>query len=117
MRNRGWRRKKDFYKAIRKRKIDLQVNSWDFTVYNNPIKPNYYHPNYKPKYGIYDNIHQYGKNKIHCSCSMCSAKTRNKGNRRLKHGNYYPSINYKISEKKKVDSMNYKINEYENNDI
>lgn len=26
--------------------------------------------------GIYRNLHQYGKNKIHCSCPLCSAKYR-----------------------------------------
>ena len=53
----------------------------------------------------YDNLHQYSKNKIHCSCPMCSAKTRNK---RKSHGNGYgfaPSINYKITDKRKVESM------------
>ena len=27
----------------------------------------------------YDNLHQYSKNKIHCSCPMCSSKTNNRG--------------------------------------
>lgn len=109
MRNRGWRRKKDFYKAIRKRKIDLDCTWWS------EVPADFM--NFNVSGGFYKNLHQYSKNKVHCSCPMCSAKTRNKGDRRLKHGNYSPSINYKISEKKKVDSMNYKINEYENNDI
>lgn len=47
----------------------------------------------------------YSKNKIHCSCSMCSAKTRNKGKRRNLHGNYSPSLNYRISELRKQRSM------------
>ena len=109
MRNRGWRRKKDFYKAIRKRKIDLDCTWWS------EVHADFM--NFNVSGGFYKNLHQYSKNKIHCSCPNCSAKTRNKGKRRFKHGNYSPSINYKISEKKKVDSMNYKINEYENNDI
>ena len=112
MRNRGWRRKKDFTKAKRKRDIDIHSKWWPInytSLFNYEFLNN--------RKGIYDNLHQYSKNKIHCSCPMCSVKTRNKGKRRLKNGNYSPSINYKISEKKKVDSMNYKINEYENNDI
>ena len=48
---------------------------------------------------------------------MCSAKTRNKGNRRTLHANYSPSINYKISEKRKIDSMNYEIENYEDDFI
>lgn len=44
--------------------------------------------------GYYDNLHQYSKNKIHCSCPLCSAKTRNKG-RRSKHATWGRSINYR----------------------
>lgn len=60
-------------KALRKRKIDR------------------FH--YGCVYPWYDNLHQYSKNKIHCSCPMCSAKTRN--------------INYKISDLRKVQAMDY----------
>ena len=70
-------------KALRKKRISEEV----------------YHFSY------YDNIHQYSKNKVHCSCSICSAKTRNKGKRRYKPGNYSPSLNYKHSEKRKIVAM------------
>lgn len=53
----------------------------------------------------YDNLHQYSKNKIHCSCPMCASKTRNKGKRH--HGNYNPSINYKSSDMKKIMKVEY----------
>lgn len=54
----------------------------------------------------YDNLHQYSKNKIHCSCPMCSAKTRNKGRRRYKiGGNYARNLNYKIADLKKLIDM------------
>ena len=113
-RPRAWRRYKDYTKAKRKREIDLNDSWWDWSIYNNPIKPGYYSPNYKPKYGMYDNLHQYSKNKIHCSCPMCSAKTRNKGHRR-KRKNYAPSINYSIMDLKKQQSMD--ADEKENNDM
>ena len=51
-RHNSWR------KAIRKRNIDRNVHwggDW------------------------YDNLHQYSKGKIHCSCELCSAKTRKDG--------------------------------------
>lgn len=52
--------------------------------------------NWRP---CYNNLHQYSKNKIHCSCPECSPKTRNKGyRRRHKHGNYNRAINYKSSD-------------------
>ena len=56
---------------------------------------------------LYDNLHQYSKNKIHCDCPLCSAKTKNKGRRRHKHGNYAPSINYSISDIRKKMRMDY----------
>ena len=53
----------------------------------------------------YDNLHQYSKNKIHCSCPMCSTKTRNKGHRRNKSGNYNRNLNYKASELRRLLAM------------
>lgn len=88
MRNRGWRRKKDFSKAKRKKSIDIELSSW-----NNIL--------------CYKNLHEYSKNKIHCSCAMCSAKTRNKGKRRNIPKNYAPSINYTIKDQKRKDEMDY----------
>lgn len=54
---------------------------------------------------------QYDKNKVHCSCPMCSQKTNNKGKNRLKHGNYYPSKNWKHSDKLKIDKMDAQLAE------
>ena len=58
-------------------------------------------------YPYYDNLHQYSKNKIHCSCPICSAKTRNKGSRRYSQGNYSRSINYKVSDMRKQMAMDF----------
>ena len=80
-----YNRKISMKKALRKKKIS---DSW--------------YPGDAP---YYDNLHQYSKNKIHCSCPMCSTKTRNKGKRR-KSWNYDRSINYKPSELKQHISMN-----------
>ena len=55
----------------------------------------------------YDNLHQYSKNKIHCSCPECSSKTRNKGHRRYHAGNYMKHINYKASELRRQVSMDW----------
>ena len=80
--DRGLRRKRDFVHAIRKMaKCD--------------------------KFPWYDNLHQYSKNKIHCSCPMCSPKTRNKGNRRHGARGWEHSINYKISDLRKHKDMDY----------
>ena len=38
---------------------------------------------------------------------MCSAKTRNKGKRRMIPKNYSPSINYTIKDQKRKDEMDY----------
>ena len=50
-------------KALRKRTIDRQVH---WCGRNN-------------EYSWYDNLHEYSKGKIHCSCWLCSAKTRKHG--------------------------------------
>lgn len=47
------------------------------------------------------------KGNIHCSCGMCMAKTRNKGKRRRVHGNYAPAINYKISDLRRAQQMDW----------
>lgn len=49
MRDRAFTRKMDFIKAVRKRNISVHNYGWEY----------------------YDNLHQYSKNKIHCSCDMC----------------------------------------------
>ena len=86
-RSQAYNRDISMRKALRKRRIAREVYyDGDTHPYNN-------------------NLHQYSKNKIHCSCSMCSAKTRNKGKRRNLHGNYSPSLNYRISELRKQRSM------------
>ena len=55
----------------------------------------------------------YSKNKIHCSCPICTRKTNNKGKNRLKHGNYYPSKDWKHSDLQKIQKMDDEIKEYE----
>ena len=54
----------------------------------------------------------YSKGKIHCSCPMCSRKTNNKGKNRLKHGNYYPSKDWKHSDLQKIQKMEDELKEY-----
>ena len=61
-------------------------------------------------YPYYDNLHQYSKNKIHCSCPLCSQKTKNKGKRARK--NYNPTHNYKASDLRKKVAMDLQEEEY-----
>ena len=90
-RNRAYRRHMAITKAVRKRKIDKDRHAWSRIIGWVPY---------------YDNLHQYSKNKVHCSCPDCSPKTRNKGSKR-KRKNYAPSLNYKNSDMKKILSMDY----------
>ena len=53
MRNAAEKRHRDYMKAIRKRRIDRERDP----------SPNHH--------DWYDNLHQYSKNKIHCSCPIC----------------------------------------------
>ena len=59
-RDRGEKRKIDFTHALRKKKKaeTIRLNR---------------------DYPYYDNLHQYSKNKIHCSCPDCSGKTSRDG--------------------------------------
>lgn len=51
-------------KAIRKRNIDRNVRQrWSHSSCGD----------------WYDNLHEYSKGKIHCSCGLCAAKTRKHG--------------------------------------
>ena len=54
MRTTAERRHNDVKKAIRKRKISRSRYRQDF----------------------YNNLHQYSKNKVHCSCPTCTPKTK-----------------------------------------
>lgn len=91
----GENRRRSILKALRKRRIDHDV----YCQY-------YYRGTEKdPEAGYYKNLHQYSKNKIHCSCPMCSAKTRNKGHSRYK--GMVPGINYKISDVRKIQKLEY----------
>ena len=56
---------------------------------------------------------QLNKASVHCNCRFLNFnyktynKTRNKGKRRHIQGNYNPSINYKPSDKRKIQKMNW----------
>ena len=81
-------------KALRKRRITQHYPGSDTIPY-------------------YDNLHQYSKNKIHCSCPLCAEKTRNKGHRRYHKGNYNRALNYKASELRRQISMDEQENNYD----
>ena len=66
------------------------------------LKEGYWTP-----YWVINHRGKLNKGKIHCSCPMCSAKTRNKGTRRQLQGNYAPSINYKISDLQRINQMDW----------
>ena len=68
-------------KALRKRRLARDIyHSWGAWLGDD-------------SWEYYNNLNQYSKNKIHCSCPACSPKTRNKGRRNRK--NYDPSCNTK----------------------
>lgn len=77
-------------KALRKKRLSKEVywfpNGWEY----------------------YDNLHQFSKNKIHCSCHT---KTRNKG-RRNTRGNYNRSIAYNRHDLRQQISMDDQMFEY-----
>lgn len=91
--SRAYNRDVSLRKALRKQRITKQWYQWD-------VNWEYYH-----------HLHQYSKNKIHCSCGMCMAKTRNKSRRHV-YGNYAPSINYKASDLRRQNAMDLDEQDY-----
>ena len=75
MRPLALKRHMDFTKAIRKRRIDRETKPADW------------------EHDWYDNLHQYSKNKIHCSCPLCAAKSRING--------------WNIRDKRQIEELNY----------
>lgn len=80
--DRAYTRTKSWTKALRKYHIDRDVSAGKW-------------------YPLYNNLHQYSKNIIHCPCPMCSAKTNNKNRK----GYWDPNKNWSISDQKKINSM------------
>ncbi len=72
------KRKMDITKALRKKNISKHNYGFDW----------------------YSNLHQYSKNKIHCSCGMCRFR------------NAYDSNVMTSSDKRRSASMNAKLKEY-----
>lgn len=75
-RTRDFLRKKSITKALRKQKLDRQI--FGLTRFNN--------------------LHQYSKNKIHCSCSLCKSRYK---------------LEPKISDKKKLLNSKQQFYEYQ----
>lgn len=63
-------------------------------------------------YEVFHHLHQYSKNKIHCSCPLCRAKTQRKmdymGGSKHRQG----GKNLSIKDRKSFDDMNIKEREY-----
>lgn len=54
----------------------------------------------------------YDKGKIHCSCSLCAAKTNDRLLSTAGTHKRYGKKNWKYSDRKKIDSMNDKLKLY-----
>ena len=92
-------RSRDYYRKMRAKHIRRKKNivrHWKWWSDND--------------YNYYPHDGMYSKNKIHCSCPICSPKTRNKGRRDRK--NYARSLNYKHSELRRQIAMDEEMLEY-----
>jgi hypothetical protein len=67
--------------AIRKRRIAREVLKWDY----------------------YNNLHQYSKNKIHCSCPLCRGESWSFGDNSIKQET--------IANQKKINDMDFQLKE------
>ena len=92
--DKAYNRAKSYFKAMRKYRIDRDKSAGRWLP-------------------LYNNLHQYADNKIHCSCPMCSEKTNNK-NRKGARG-WEPAKNWSITDQKKIDNMENQIEELNDN--
>ena len=90
--NRAKRRKNDWKKAIRKKKLIhfYSIGDW------------------------YKHLHQYSKGKIHCSCSLCKPKVSKRrpafGEEKGRHGGHW----WRHTDVKRFLAMTYREKEYKN---
>lgn len=89
MRSTAEKRHNDYKKAIRKREIDRDINGASIFFHD-----------------WYDNLHQYSKNKIFRNYRQ-SSKTNNRGN-------YGPSMNWKLHDRRQLDDLDYEEEEEDN---
>ena len=59
----------------------------------------------------YDNLHQYSKNKIHCSCPLCSFKTKTGANG-WKYKGRHKGYSWSHMDLKRIVAMEYDENEF-----
>lgn len=85
MRNKAEKRHNDWIKAIRKRRISREISG--------PIS----------QHDLYDNLHQYSKNTIHCSCPLCRAKT---SKLKMRKCGGPGGKNWPIADEKRIEEMN-----------
>lgn len=74
-------RENNWKHALRRRRIAREVLKWDY----------------------YNNLHQYSKNKIHCSCPLCRGKEWSVGDNSIKQ--------LTITDRRKMNRMEFQINE------
>lgn len=86
MRTRAERRHADWAKAIRKQKIIKQYG-----------------------FDWYRNLHQYSKNKIHCSCPLCRSKTNNKTHKHV----WFPAMNWPMCDLRRINEMDDEKRDFE----
>lgn len=86
-RTRARRRHVDFKKAIRKRNICVGIDGEEW----------------------YKHLHQYSKNKIHCSCPLCRCKSRYHNEKKGSN------INWGQKDRKSLDDMEEQVTEWSAN--
>ena len=85
--DRGKRRKQDYTKAVSRRNKDISRGD----VF--------------AKHPWYSNLHQYSKNKIHCSCPLCAFNAKKHG--RVLYGRILP-----MGDKKREDKLLSQLEDY-----
>ena len=114
-RERHIKRKERFLRKSRTDNPPHKYNDRDVFNISFPRGREVSHEGYWLPYWIVNYRGKLNKGKIHCSCGICSSKTRNKGKRRkVKGGNWSPSINYNHKDMQRLFQMDWEEKHWDN---
>lgn len=87
-----------------KKKAERRKNDW-----HHALRKKHRSAYYCQDQAWYQNLHQYSKGKIHCSCPMCASKTRGKIVKKM----CGPGENWSERDRRRMDSMEESVREYQ----
>ena len=92
--DKSYSRDQDYRHAVKRRRIDRELSSYIW-------------------HDWYNNLHQYSKNKIHCSCGLCACKTNGSRARRHSCHTTEPAENWSTRDRRQIEDQENQLDELE----